>query len=332
MKDFMIHSSLQKYAQILLNIGVSLQKGQNLQIKGEPVHWPFMQILAEEAYKMGARYVRVSAEHPMMTKIRAEHVPGDHLGYVPAFTERDLQMMLDEKWALIHLGGMEDPHIYDDLPRERHAQIMQAYNLATQSYRTKIVEGGCPWTVADLPTEKWAAQVFGGDASPEEQDRLWNALEKILKLDRDDPVQAWIDQSETLQTRAEFLNDKQFDAVHFRGEGTDLRIGLIPNSSWQGGVMQGSHGKDFLPNIPTYEVFITPDFRKTEGTVQVTRPVMVLGSEVAGAKFTFKNGEVVDFDAEKGRENLEQFFKIDPKSRKLGEVALVDCDLSLIHI
>ncbi len=306
---------LRNYAKVILTVGVNLQDGQNLLIGSEPVHWEFITILTEEAYKMGAQFVRVEAQDPHLHKARVAYAKESSLDYVPTNLTVDQQTLIDERWALVHLDGMEDPDIFDGQDQDRNAVVQKARQVARLPFSVAMTTGVCPWVIASVPTEKWAAQILGTDPSPEAVAELWKVFIPILHLDTDDPVQSWQDHSNTLKKRGKILSDSHYDYIRFVGPGTDLKIGLTPKSVWAGGVFTSKDGYEFLPNLPTYEVFTTPDFRLAEGRVKVTRPVKVLGSTVENAWFEFKDGGVVGFGATKGRELLEKYFSIDDQSR-----------------
>ena len=168
----------------------------------------------------------------------------------------------------------------------------------------------------------WAKTVLGPTGTEEQ---LWKALVPILRLDAHDPGTALHRHMETLRTRGRLLNERGFRIIHFTGPGTDLRVTLAPTSRWLGGGDATPDGKPFMPNIPTEEVFSTPDFRGTEGTVTATRRARIHGAVVEAAHLEFRGGQVVSSTAARGAEALARFLETDAGARRLGEVALVDC-------
>jgi aminopeptidase len=175
--------------------------------------------------------------------------------------------------------------------------------------------------VASAATDGWAQQVLGKAATAAD---LWTLLESVYSLDKPDPAAEWNTRLGTLTRRSSQLDSLALDRLHFTGPDTDLTVGLMPLSRWGGGSETAGNGRVFAPNLPTEEVFTTPDWRRTEGTVRTTRPVEVMGAEVEGAKFVFREGRVVEFSAAKNRDILERFLAQDDQSNALGEVALVD--------
>ena len=308
------------YADLLLRVGLNLQPGQNLMIGGEPVHWDFANVLAEQAYALGARYVDTMLVHPAFTKVRIQHSPEEYLSYFPCYAEAKFRGMVDEDFASLRLEGSAFPHLFQDIDQDRNAILTKARNGVRAPFRSAAMSGKVAWCVAGVPTDAWAERVLG-EASA---DALWEELVPILRLDQEDPVATWKGLAEALLRRSTCLNERHLVRLHFEGPGTDLSVSLLARASWCGGSIVRPSGEAFVPNLPTEEVFTSPDYRLTTGRARVTRPVEVLGHEVVGAWFEFVDGRVVDFGADEGRSRLETFFDIDPRARSLGEIALVD--------
>ncbi len=319
---------LEKYANVILT-SLNLQEGQNLLVSTEPVHWKFAAIIAAEAYKRGARYVRVDSnekKNPLLYKARIENSKDKYLDYVPAFRIEEQRLMIEEDWAIIALVGTEDPDILSNLDPRRNTKTVKAVAEASKPFRKAVQNNTIQWTVVFAPTEILAGKIMNMPPSPEAIDRLWEVLTPILYLDDADPSAAWIKSGEILKRRASALNKLKLKEVYFKGPGTDLKIGLSQKAVWEGGSSVSERGIEFSPNIPTEEVFTAPDFRETEGRVRITRPVFVpaIGKMIEGAWLEFKGGKVVDYGAELGKDVLDQYFAIDPAAAYLGELALVD--------
>ncbi len=315
---------LERYADLLLGMGVALDEGRALSIACEPVHWDFVNILIKKAYQAGAKYVKVDLQHALAGIYRANYSKEEYLSYVPPYFAAEIETFLDERWSLIRLDGKEDPDIYKMIDQERNGIITKATREVAKPLRNAVGSSKVSWTVAAVPTKAWAAKVMNMEPSDEAVEAFWEVLIPILRLDHEDPVQAWREHSDKLRRRSTFLTESQFDYFHFTGPDTDLKVYMNPRSQWEGGSSISEDGRVFFPNLPTEEVYTTPNFRKTEGRVKVTRPVSVLGDQVEGAWFEFKEGKVVDFGADYGKHIIEQYFEIDPNARYLGEVALVD--------
>lgn len=315
---------LNKYARLLIESGVALGNGLNLKIVSEPVHWDFVNRLVKLAYESGARYVEPRLSHPLVAVHRANCAREEYLGYVPMTASSEVAGMVDEAWALLRIEGKADPDVYKDMNQERNAVIAKASTEAGKPLKNAILAREKSWCVAPFPTPKWAAQVLGGEPSDETLAAFWNILVPILRLDQDDPVAAWRKNGDMLQQRSRALDEMGLTQLRFQSPGTDLTVHLTPGAKWLGGPLVTTDGRVHFPNLPTEEVFTTPDYRKTTGMAKATRPVTVLGSQVHGAWFAFKAGEVVDYGADEGKHLLDQYFAIDPKNKFLGEIAMVD--------
>jgi len=303
---------------------LSLQPDQSLLIKAEPAHWPFVSVLAEIAYKRGARYVHVRADHANLYRARVENSKPEYLGQIPGWHDLENQTMIDERWALVSIKSPDDPDALSGLDATRHGIVQRALSEANAEFRRATQASKLRWIVVAYPTPRWAAKVLDRAADEGAAEALWSAMKSILRLDANDPLVAWKEHSQQLKLRQEQLNALELTSVHFRGPGTDLRIGLSDYSRWVGGGDVAEDGIAFLPNLPTEEVFTTPDCRQTEGRVTLTRPVQVLGTIVDGGWLEFSSGRVVDFGAETGSEILERYLELDDRARYLGELALVD--------
>jgi aminopeptidase len=219
---------------------------------------------------------------------------------------------------VLAMTGDAEPELLADLPGERvgKARMME---LAEENNR-QINEQLNNWTVFGVPNEGWAKQMFGEP----DVERLWDLLEYCVRLDEDDPVQAWRDHVGRIGRRARNLNEMKVDTLHFTGPGTDLTIGLLPESRWQGCESQTAEGIEYVANMPTEEVFTTPDRRRTEGVVRSTRPLALYGQIVRGLEVRFEGGRIVDVKADEGEDVVRGQLQTDEQAPFLGEVALVD--------
>ena len=141
-----------------------------------------------------------------------------------------------------------------------------------------------------------------------------------------DPVAAWQAHEAQLKRRVNFLNGQAFEKLLYRGPGTDLEVALPEGHIWLGGASKSQKGEDFMPNIPTEEVFTLPHAFKVNGTLQATMPLSTRGRLIEGMRFTFEDGQVVSFDAANGRDILQDLLNTDEGAKRLGEVALVPHD------
>lgn len=319
----MTESARIKFANVLLS-AVNLQEGQSLFVRSEPVHWQFVNVLGREAYRRGARYVHVEANHASLYKARIDESREEFLSYVPDFRSIIHKQYVDEGWARITIAGQQDPDLLASLNPKRNGVAQKSLAEVDLPFRRAIQADKIRWVVTAVPTPKWAAKVLGGEPGTEVEDKLWKIMEPIMRLDQPDPVAAWAAHGEVLGARQQALADLDLDSVKFVGPGTDLTIGLPGGAVWLGGGSRSPDGLWFLANLPTEEVFTTPDFRRASGEVTLTRPALILGRTVIGARFRFEEGKVIEWSAEEGEETLTELFSVDEHARYLGELALVD--------
>jgi aminopeptidase len=309
---------LDTYAQLAIEVGLNLVPGQDLQITGLLEHHPFVRAIAGAAYAAGARYVDVNYVDQHVTRARIKHAPEDSLDWAAPHKIKQIEDLGAKKGALVSITGNPEPDLFRDLDGRR-VGLTRATKLS-EAHLRQITDGTINWTIVAFPNEGWAETVFGEP----DLERLWGAVSTAVRLDEQDPVAAWSAHVESLTARARAMGEHDFDAVRFRGPGTDLTVGLIPNSLWLTGRTKTAWGHEFIPNMPTEEVFTTPDCRRTEGTVRSTRPLVLLGTIVRDLQLRFENGRAVEVSAASGEDVVRTHMETDEGARMLGEVALVD--------
>ncbi|MDP9482783.1 MAG: aminopeptidase [Chloroflexota bacterium] len=309
-------SLLDRYAEFVVRVGVNVQTGQDVHVSALVEHAPIARAIAEQAYRAGARRVVVDYGDMHVRRSAIEHAPEDGLGtHYPYELER-ISLWRDQGVALIYLTGNPDPDVLDGLDPIRIAALPSKPLAAAFG---DIIEH-VPWTAVAAPNEGWASQIFGEP----DMDRLWAAVAVATRLDTPDPVAAWREHLATLSERATALDTLAIDTIRFQGPGTDLTVGLLPGSRWLGGSTRTPAGIEFVPNIPTEEVFTTPDWRRTEGHVRITEPLVLASTRVEGLRLRFSAGRIVEAEADRGVELVRAELDRDPRAPFLGEVALVD--------
>jgi aminopeptidase len=297
-------------------VGLNLQPGQTLGINALIEHAPLVRAIARQAYEAGARYVDVLYTDQHVRRAHIAQAADGQLGYSPPWLVRRLRELGELGGALVAITGNPEPELYADLDGERVGKARMR-EVAEESL--KLTDGLCNWTIVAYPNEGWARTVFGEP----DVERLWQAVGSAVRLDEPDPVTAWRDHIARLQARARSLNERHFDHLRYSGPGTDLTIGLHPDSEWQA-ALDESRGIEHVANMPTEEVFTTPDARRVEGTVRSTLPLQIQGNIVRGLEVRFESGRVAEIRAESGEEVMRTHAATDDGAARLGEVALVD--------
>lgn len=318
---------LEIYAQLLIEHGMNVRPGQIVNITGEIAHRDLIELLCKAAYQRGAKHVNVDFIDPFLARYRIlETKTEDFLTYVPKYVTQKYDEFVQEGAAILRLIGSEQPDILSDLEPKKINMLTSSNFKALKNYYTEGVgKSKVQWTVAAAATPKWAMKVFPELNEQKAFEALWEQIFKICRADQPDCLELWKKHNQILQERGKWLTELKIHELHFNGPGTDLKVYLSPRSIFVSGTSKGPLG-DYEPNIPTEECFTTPDYRLTTGKAKVTRPVLVNGKLVKGLQLEFKEGKLVHFDAQEGKENFEKYVDNDPNARYLGEVALVGID------
>jgi aminopeptidase len=309
-----------KLADLLVGFGANVQPGEIVGITAQLGNEPIVREVARAAYERGARWVDVFWWDPWVKRARIEHADDSTLDFVPPWIGARMRWLGEEHAARITFVG-HDPAAAAGLDPARAgrdvlpfvAEIPQVVNDQTTS-----------WTAAPYPNAAWAAQVYPGLPEDEALDRMWSELRHVLRLDEPDPVAAWRERATTLKSVAARLTERRFDAVRFSGPGTELTVGLLPSTRWLAAEFTTVDGKVHYPNLPSEEIFATPDPERAEGYVTATKPLEFYGSHIDGIRVRFEGGRAVEIDAESGAEALRGIAAKDEGATRLGEVALVD--------
>lgn len=319
---------LKVYAELLVRHGVNIQPGQDLFISTEAIHRDFAVLVAETAYKVGARLVQIDFTDPRLARARIlQSQKEEYLTYVPPFIPVRFDSMIPAQAANLKIIGSEDPDSLADLdPKKIQTLQLNLQKSLKTFYEVGIGHSKVQWTVAAAATPKWGRKVFPHLSEEEACDALWDAIFHVCRADRPDCLSLWKEHNTVLQTRAQKLTDLKIETLHFTGPGTDLKVTLSPYAKWKGGGDLGPRGAEFEPNIPTEECFTTPNAHLTEGIATTTRPFLINGKQIRSLKLEFKQGKIIHFSADEGEETFAEYIKSDTGACKLGEVALVGID------
>jgi aminopeptidase len=309
---------IDRYAELAVRVGANVQPGQLVEVLARVEHAPVARAVTRAAYEAGASYVDVYYSDQHLRRAMIEGADEDVLSWTPPWVLSRAKHIGDTSAAIVALTGEAEPELLADLPGERvgKARMLQ---LAEENMR-QISALLNNWTVVACPNEGWATSVFG----EADVDKLWEAVAFCVRLNEDDPVQAWRDHVAKLTERAETLNALELDALHFVGPGTDLTVGLLPESRWKGGGSVTAGGISYVANMPTEEVFTTPAKLRTEGVVASTRPLELNGQIVRDLVVRFEGGRIVDVQASAGADVVRGQIELDAGAPYLGEVSIVD--------
>jgi aminopeptidase len=332
MKDF--EKCLVRYVELLVKQGANVQPDQQVLIMAEPSCMQLAEIAAEFCYQRGARYVDVNISLPKVERHHLLSAPPNRLTYLPLHNTVRMDQIVDSNGALLAFRSQDEPDLYEDLDESQQKRLntmLVARREAVKRYREEgVLERRVGWCLAGPPSPKWAQKVYPDLAGEEATQALWKDIFSMTFADQPDCLKLWSEHLDRLARRTALLDGKSIEKLRFLNEknGTDLTVTLSPKARWVSGRKQTSQGVDVCLNIPTYEVFTTPDWRGTNGQVTLTRPVMINGTLVEGLRIKFRDGEIVETTAEKNGAAYDALINTagDQTAKRLGEVALVGID------
>jgi aminopeptidase len=318
----MDQATLARFADLVVGFGANVQQDQIVAIGCEPGKEYLVRALAGSAYRHGAKFVDVGWFDPHVKRARIEHGRPETLEFVPSWYGERVLAIGDQRGARVALSGPSAPGLLSDLDptllgKDRLPSVKEGIQVVND--RTTN------WTICPCPTPAWAELVFPELGEAERLARLEHELLHVLRLDEEDPIRVWRARADTLVSSAERLTEHHFDALHYEGPGTDLTIGLLPSSGWRAARFHTVEGIEHMPNLPTEEIFTTPDPERAEGSVTSTKPLVLTdGTVVRDLVVRFAGGRVTGLEASEGGTTLETIIATDAGAARLGEVALVD--------
>jgi len=313
--------TLQAFADLAVDFSANVQPGQIVTVEAETGMEPIVRAVAERAYERGARFVDATYFDPYVKKARLQHAPDDTLEFVPEWYGKRMLQLGDVHAARIVFVPRVSPGILNGVdPKRAGRDQLPDIQERLEIINKRLVN----WTIMPFPTQPWAELVYPDLDAEAALARLTEELAHVCRLDEDDPIAAWSERKETLHSVAARLTEQRFDAMRLEGPGTNLTVGLLPTSLWEGGSASTVDGVEHMPNIPTEEVYTTPDPTRADGVVRATKPLDVAGTIVRGLEVRFEGGHAVDIQADSGAEMLRERADHDADASRLGELALVD--------
>ena len=312
---------LQRLADLAVH-GANVQPGQVLMITGEIGNEDVARAVAAAGYRRGAKFVDVDYFDPHIKRARIEHADPDSLEFVPRWYGTRMLDHAEDAGARVTLATLTTPNLMDGLDKTLVGRDM----LPRVKELTKIVgDRSTNWCIVPAPHRVWAALVYPDLDEDEAYERLWHELEHVLRLDDGDAGSAWDARMTVLREAAERLTTRAFDAIELRGPGTELSVGMLPTHVWWAADFTRADGLRHLPNLPTEEVFTTPDPLRTHGYVTATKPLALRdGTIIRGLRVRFEQGVAVEIEADTNADTLKSLLDSDEGAHRIGELALVD--------
>ena len=316
-------SFLIKYASLAVNIGVNIQKDNILVIFSPIETAEFARLITEEAYKSGAKDVIVHYGDQKLTKIKLENSSLETISNIPEWQAESYNYYARQEACFISISA-SDPDGLKGVPVEKIGASQKARTSALKEYFDNSMSNKCRWCVLSVPTLSWAKKVFPKVSDDEAMESLWDVIFKTVRVDTENPVNAWKKHNAYLEEKIKFMNNNNFKSVHLKSaNGTDLNIELPEGHIWAGGSEGDVNGIPFNANIPTEEVFTLPKKTGVNGIVYSSKPLSYGGNLIDNFSITFKDGKAIDFTAETGYDVLKQMLESDEGAKYLGEVAFV---------
>jgi aminopeptidase len=315
-------ATLERLAELVVGFGANVQRDQIVSVTCEPGKEDLTRAIAASAYRRGAKFVDVAWFDPWVKRARVEHAREETLEFVPDWYGSRILALGDERAARIGLSGPSAPGLLEDLDPVRSGKD----RLPAVKESGKVVNDRTTnWSIIPATSPAWAELVFP-DLPPEEAlAALDERVLHILRLDEDDPIAAWRTRADTLETAARRLTERNFDALHYEGPGTDLTIGMLPGHRWDAARFETVDGIQHMPNLPTEEVFTSPDPERADGHVTSSKPLVLAdGTVVRNLRVRFEGGRAVQVDADTAQDTMRTITAHDEGAARLGEVALVD--------
>ena len=314
-------TAAERFAELVVDVGVNVQEGQDVEVLADLDAAEAVRAVAARLYSRGARFVDVWWWDPLLKRARLLHARDDTLEYVPPEYGARLLRLNEDGGAKIWIVGNSHPHALDGVEPERAGRdLLPRLKEMAQVMRARTLN----WTIAPWATPSWAEQVYPELEPRAALARLQDDLAHVCRLDEPDPAAAWRARGEELLAVADRLSERGFDAIRLHGPGTDLTLGLFRGARWDAAFFETRRGVPHVPNIPTEEVFTTPDPERADGVVTATKPLNYSGVLIEGIRVRFSGGRAVEIDADVNGAALRAMTAKDDGAARLGELALVD--------
>ena len=312
---------MRSYAKLIVRVGANVQKGQEVRVFASLDQPEFIKMLAEECYKAGASRVTVDWNYPELTKLSARYMKLRDLSETREWEKARMQDMVDHLPVRIFIES-EDPDGLRGI-NPKYFKAFAARIKISKPYRDAI-DNKHQWCIAAVPGEAWAKKVHPELSKRAAVEQLWKDILYTARADGEDPIADWEEHNRDLKARSKYLNDLHLRELRYHStNGTDFKVGLIPTAEFHAGHDKTMQGVVYDPNMPTEEVFTSPDRRTAEGIVYATKPLSYQGQLIENFSVRFEKGRAVEVKAEKGQDVLEQIISMDEGCHYLGECALV---------
>ncbi|MDO4503274.1 MAG: aminopeptidase [Coriobacteriia bacterium] len=314
---------LTKYARLLVRTACNLEEGQELFVSADVTQAPLTRLVVAEAYAAGASNVTVRYTDEQVSRLGYDARPVEAFQQFPDWLALLQNGVANRGAALLFITSSDPLGMAGVDPRKVQA-FQRAAVAACPDWRNGMDFGRNVWVIAGGASPAWAQRVFPDLDESVAVERLWEAILFTARADVDDPEAAWRQHDASFQERCAWLNEQRFTALRYTNSlGTDLTVGLTPKSIWAGGGETTVAGRRFFPNVPTEEIYTSPDCTRVDGTVVASMPLNHGGALVRDFRIRFEAGRAVEWSAAEGEDVLTSIIETDEGAHYLGECALV---------
>ena len=313
---------LGEYAELVVKVGLNIQKDQPLLINTTTDTIEFTRLIAKKAYEAGAKRVDVNYTDEVVSRAFYDLAPEASFHEFPKWAALQRDELIENKGALLWIDA-DNPDLLEGVSIDRISNFQKASGKALANYRKAVMNDVITWSIVAMPSPKWAAKVFP-DLQPEEQmQALWELIFQVVRIGEGTAVEKWKAHIENLENRATLLNNKRYKKLHYKSTGTDIQVELPKGHIWMSGASKNAQSVPFIANMPTEEVYTAPLKNGVNGYVSNTKPLVYKGNIIDNFTLTFENGAITKVQAETGEELLKELTQTDEGAKYLGEIALV---------
>lgn len=319
------HDKLTEYADLIVRVGLNIQPGQYLQIQTTLDTVEFTRIVVKQAYAAGASHVDVQIADNTITRHFYDFAPNESFDDVPKWVAVQRDEIIDRKGALLWIDA-EDPDLLEGVEAGKISRYQKASSTLLKRYRKAVMNDDITWSIAAVPSPKWAQKVYPELDEQEAVAALWEKIFEVVRVGSGQAVAEWKSHISRLNKQAAYLNSRNYKALHYTAEGTDITVGLPTGHIWTSGSSTNASGTPFIANMPTEEVYTAPSRTQVNGVVTNSKPFIYQGNRIDGFTLRFENGRVTEVQATHGQDLLNDLLSTDEGAGRLGEIALVPHD------
>lgn len=328
----MYRDYFKKYAELIVKIGLNLQEGQELYLYANTESIDLVDEVLKVCYndvKSGRVYVNLSNDK--LTRTSSDLASKEALCTVSDFDIAKGAYQIKKEIPRLFID-CPNPTLLKGLDQKKLAEAYKAKSLALKQFGDKADLLNLGWCIVAYVGDSWAKSVFPDLDLEEAKTKLWDMVYKTTRVYENDSVLAWNKHIDNLTKKAKYLNDSEIESVHYKSSKTDFTIKMTEKYHFASAQDTNNLNLNYVPNIPTEEVFSSPDFRTANGRLTSTMPLNLRGNLIKDFWFEFKDGVVVDHGASEGLDALTELLNTDEGSRRLGEIALVQKDSPISNL